>query len=131
MNDILIKILALLIIAAAMSLIIRTHRPEYAFLLVLAAAAGVLVYLLGSIYPQVQKVSALFTKSGNSTVYFITALKALGIAYITGFAADVCRDFGHTALAQIADLAGKCAVFALSIPLMCAVLEAALSFADL
>lgn len=131
MNDTLIKILAIVIIVAALSMLLRSYRQEYAFLLVLAAAAAVLVFLFSSVFPTIDRVRALFEKSGNAAVYFATALKALGVAYITGFAADICRDFGQTALAQVADIAGKCAVFALSLPLMCAVLETALKFAKL
>lgn len=131
MNDTLIKILAIVIIVAALSMLLRSYRQEYAFLLVLAAAATVLIFLFSSVFPTIDKVRSLFEKSGNVVVYFATALKALGIAYITNFAADVCRDFGHTALAQIADVSGKCAVFVLSLPLMSAVLETALRFAKL
>lgn len=128
MNDTVLKLLAVILIASALILLLRSYKAEYAFLLSLAAAVGVLLILLGAIIPEISRVRTLFEKSGNASAYFTIALKALGIAYITGFAADTCRDFGQTALAQIADIAGKCAVFVLSIPLMCAVLETALKF---
>lgn len=131
MNDTLLKLLAIILIASALILLLRSYRPEYAFLLSLAAAVGVLLMLVGTVSPEISRIRSLFEKSGNTSVYFTIALKALGIAYITGFAADTCRDFGQTALAQIADIAGKCAVFTLSIPLMCAVLETALKFTRL
>ncbi|MEE1277947.1 MAG: SpoIIIAC/SpoIIIAD family protein, partial [Acutalibacteraceae bacterium] len=59
--------------------------------------------------------------------YMKTALKALGICYITQFAADVCRDFGQTALASKAELAGKCAIFLLSLPLVTSIVEIAVN----
>lgn len=131
MNDILIKIIAVVIVSALFVILIRNYSQEYSFVLVLAVLSGVLIYLLAELSPQLNKIKVLFESSGNSMYYFATALKALGISYISGFASDVCRDFGQTALASIADIAGKCAIFILSIPLMCAVLEAALGFADL
>ena len=60
--------------------------------------------------------------------YFSVALKAIGIGYITGFIADACRDGGQASLAGKAELAGKCAVFILVLPLIASILETALGF---
>lgn len=130
MSDILLKVLSLLLVTAALSVVIRGRAAEYSFLLTLACAAAVLLFLLSETFPYINKVADIFRSSGNETVYFKVALKALGIAYITNFAADICRDFGQSALASYAELAGKFAVFALSVPMMCAVLQTALKFAD-
>ena len=58
-------------------------------------------------------------------------VKALGIAYISEFAADTCRDFGQSALAAKAEFAGKCAIFILCVPPAISVLEAAFKVAGL
>lgn len=131
MNSDFIKIIALVIIAAVFAIVLRTNLQEYSFLLVLAVVSAVLLTVLSNIFPSIEKLRSMFEDSGNASVYFLAALKALGIAYITGFAANVCRDFGQTALAQIAEIAGKGAVFILSIPLICAVMQAALKFVGL
>ena len=65
---------------------------------------------------------------GVEAEYFKVALKALGIGYITSFAADSCRDAGQSALASKAELAGKCAVWMLSLPLVVSVLKIAVGF---
>ena len=65
---------------------------------------------------------------GIESDYFKVALKALGIGYITTFIADSCRDAGQANLAIKAELAGKCAIFILSVPLMLYVLDTALGF---
>lgn len=70
------------------------------------------------------RVSAL----GLAYSHFYVALKALGICVITGFIADVCRDAGQTALANKAELAGRCAVFILSLPLLSSLLDTAVGF---
>ena len=126
-----IRLTALIIILAVMAVLLRTRLPEYSFLLVLAAVSTVLLFVLGYIFPHIEKLRSLFEKSGNTSVYFGVALKALGIAYITDFAVNICRDFGLNSLAQIAQITGKGAVFILSIPLICAVLESALKFIGL
>lgn len=131
MNTEFLRILAFLIIVAVITLLLKEHRPELAILISFAVTAGILIVLLHNVYPSINRVWELFSKSNNSSAYFATALKALVIAYIAGFAADTCRDFGQSSLATKAELAGKCAVFILSVPLMCSVLEAALGYAGL
>lgn len=126
-----VKLIALIIIVSVMAVLLKARLPEHSFLLVLATVCVSLLFVLTSIFPNVEKLRSLFEKSGNASIYFGVALKALGIAYITDFAVNICQDFGLGALAQIAHIVGKGAVFILSIPLICAVLEAALKFAGL
>lgn len=131
MSGDLIKVTALIIIVSVVVVLLRVRLPEYSFLLVLAVICVSVLFILGDIFPQIEKLRNLFEKSGNTSLYFGVALKALGVAYVTDFAGNVCRDFGLVSLAQIADIAGKVAVFVLSVPLISAVMQAALKFIGL
>lgn len=129
MNTELFKILAVLITAAVCSVLLKPYRPEYAFAVTAGAAACSITLLINLIFPRLEQLKTLFEKSGNVPEYFSVALKAIAIAYVCEFAAETCRDFGQSALASKAELAGKCAIFILCVPLMCAVVETALGFA--
>lgn len=131
MSNELIKAVAVIIIAAVLITALRTRLSEYSFLLTIAITSVVLIAVFGNLFGAVSKLRELFNQSGNAGVYFVTALKALGISYIATFAADMCRDFGLSALAQTAEIAGKVTIFVLSLPLMTAVLDAALKFVGL
>lgn len=131
MSGELIKAVAIVIIMAVIILSLRPHLQEYSFLLVIAVVCVLLLTVFGNLLGSILKLRELFNQSGNINTYFSTALKALGIAYITGFACDVCTDFGLSALAKVAEIAGKGAVFVLSVPLVVAVMEAALKFVGL
>lgn len=131
MSNELIKVVVIILISAIFITMLRTRLPEYGFLLVIAVLSVVLIGVLSNLFTAVSKLQVLYIKSGNAGVYFTTALKALGISYIAGFAADACRDFGLNALAQTAETAGKVTIFMLSIPLVTAVIEAALKFVGL
>lgn len=131
MSGELIKAVAIIIIAAVLVTALRTRLSEYSFLLTLAAIAIILIAIFGNLFSGVARLRELFNQSGNAGVYFVTALKALGISYIATFAADLCRDFGLSSLAQTAEIAGKITIFVLSLPLMTAVLDAALKFVGL
>ena len=50
-------------------------------------------------------------------------VKALGIAYISEFAADTCRDAGQSASASAVELCGAAGALYAAIPLMKAVMK--------
>ncbi len=131
MSGELIKVTAVIIISAVLVTALRNRLGEYSILLAVVTVAIALVSVLGNLFGTVGKLGDLIFKSENTSEYFTTALKALGISYIATFAADLCRDFGLSALAQTAEITGKIAIFILSLPLMTAVLEMALKFVKL
>ena len=124
-----VKILAVCFIATVLVVVLRQYKQEYGLVITLAALIIVLYFIFSGIFPAVRQVQSMLEKSGIEYGYFKTAFKALGVAYITGFIADTCRDYGQNALASNAELAGKCAIFLLSLPMLFTVLETALGFA--
>ena len=74
------------------------------------------------------RLSAEIEEYGIKPEYFKVAIKALGLGYVSSFIADTCRDSGHTSLAAKAELAGKTAIFIISLPLLLTVLEIAVGF---
>lgn len=131
MSGELIRVIVVIIIAAVLITAVRMRLPEYGFLITIAVMCVVFITVIGNLFGAISQLRELFNKSGNTGTYFVVALKALGISYITMFAADVCRDFGLTSFAQTAELCGKIAIFVLSLPLMSAVLDAAVKFVGL
>ena len=122
------KILAICIITAVLAIVLKQQKGEYALAVALAGGTVVIVYILNGILAPIEYMESKLSNSGVKTEYFTVALKALGIGYITGFIADICRDSGQVSLASKAELAGKCAIFILSVPLISAVLDTALGF---
>ena len=131
MSGEIIRTSAVIIVASVLIISLRSRLGEYSFLLLIAAVCVVLLMVLGNLFSAFGKIRDLFNKSGNIAEYFTVALKALGISYITAFAADSCRDFGLSALAQTAEIVGKIAIFILSLPLVTSILESALKFVGL
>lgn len=123
-----LKILGLCIISAVLSIVLKQHKQEYAFFISVCSAVFILSLILTKLLPAVEEIKLLISASGIDTEYFKTALKALVIAYLTEFVANTCRDFGQSSLASKAELAGRTAIFIISIPLLSLVLKTALSF---
>lgn len=124
-----LKILVICLLSAVVILYLRKSAPEQAFLCALAAGAVILWMTVRMVSALFGSFSALLT--AQTERYFKVAIKALGIGYLTAFAADTCRDFGQSALAAKAELAGKCAVFLLCLPLLSELLGIALNLTKL
>ncbi len=131
MSELVIKILAFLLLAAFLGVFLNGYNQTAAMLTVIATASIVLVLLLKTVFPAINTLSSLFSSNINGNGYFTSALKALGIAYVSNFAADVCRDFGQNAIAAKAEFAGRCAMFIITVPMMTGLAETALKLANL
>lgn len=123
------KILGFIFIAAALGIILKQHRPEYSLAVAVCCALTVLAVLLKSITSPLLLIQKRISESGIESNYFKIALKSLGIGYISSFVAEACRDAGQNSLALKAELAGKCAIFILALPLIVKILETTLEIA--
>jgi stage III sporulation protein AD len=122
------KILAICLITAIICLVLKQQKSEFALAVSVIAGVIILGFIIKNIIVPITVLSQKIENYGIDVGYFKIALKALGIGYITTFIADSCRDAGQTSLASKAELAGRCAIFMLSVPLVLSVMETALGF---
>ncbi len=122
----LISIVGVCVITAVASLFIKKYQPEYSLVLTLLAGAAVLTALAVTLGSIIKELKDIFDSSKLDSQIFKVVVKALGICYITGFAADTCRDFGQTSLASKVELSGKITVAVLTLPLIKGILSTAL-----
>lgn len=113
----------LAVAAAVLCMVVRTLQPQMAS--VCAAAAGLM--LVGLAVGELSGVQSLFARltemAGLQEGYLQTLLKALGVAYASELAGQLCTDLGEGGLAMKVGLMGKLFVFALTAPLMLTILE--------
>ena len=88
-------------------------------------ATGAIIFL--KVLPQLAEVIRIFAQLADYAAlnqgYLFTVFKVLGIAYVSEFAAQICRDAGQNALASKIEMAAKIGVMALAVPIMMSVLE--------
>ncbi len=121
-------VLGVCIVAAVIATLLKGYKGEYAMLVAITAGAVILLSAVFDIMDGLLTLHNTVSNYGIDTSYFFVAVKALGICVITGFIADTCRDAGQTSLASKAELAGRCAIFVMSIPLLLSLLETAYGF---
>ncbi|MDR1464777.1 MAG: stage III sporulation AC/AD family protein [Oscillospiraceae bacterium] len=122
----LLKLVGAGILAAVTALIVRQVRPDYAVFVQLGGVAVVCALLLSLAQDLLAALEGMlsFAGTGGSGGFSLLA-KALGICVTTQIAADVCRDSGSTALANIIELAGRLLVLSLALPLLKSIAELA------
>lgn len=122
------KILGVLLVSAVLSMVLKGRNQEYSMLISISAGVICALLILKNLATPLAQLKAEIEAYGIKPEYFKVAIKALGLGYISSFIADTCRDSGHTSLAAKAELAGKTAIFIISLPLLMSVLQYAVGF---
>ncbi len=121
-----IRLFGIAVITSFTYLYVRKYNPEYA----LAAEFAGVVIVLFSAFPFVKDVIDFFfdmsSYSGVDKSYVGVIVKTVGIAFVSQFAGDICRDSGQGVMASKIELAGKLMMASLALPIAKALLETAL-----
>ena len=112
------KFVLLGVVVAALAMLLKGTRPEIA--LMLSLSAGILLFLLAldNLASVVDFADKLGQKYGLKSEYLILALKIVGIALVSDFGAQICKDAGENAIASKVELGGKLTVLALALPVI-------------
>ncbi|HBS58556.1 MAG TPA: stage III sporulation protein AD [Firmicutes bacterium] len=104
-------------------LVIRQQRPEFALLLSLGLSVMIFLLVAGKISLILDLFNDLANRANVNQLYLNTVLKIIGIAYISEFGAQICRDAGESAVAGKIELAGKILILVLAVPIIAVVLD--------
>lgn len=118
-----IPIIGLGFVVTLLILIIKQQKPELAVQLSLTLAAIIFLMVLAKIQVVLSVFQDLADKANISQMYLNTVLKIIGIAYITEFGSQVCRDAGEGAVASKIEFAGKVMIMVMAIPIIALVLD--------
>lgn len=121
------QIVAFALVAVVLSVIIRKDRPEIAIQISIVVGIAIFLLLIFKISAVLSLLREIASKINIDSVYLIPILKIAGIAYITTFGAEVCRDAGEGAIASKVEFAGKILIMVLAVPVLMAVLETMLT----
>ncbi len=114
----LIRIAAMGIVAAVLALVISDKRPEFGMLVGLAFAVIALWLILGKAGAVLRLIEETVKSSGIDTALLMPVLKVTGMAYITQFSVDACRDAGQNGIASKVEAAGKIMMLVVAVPIV-------------
>ncbi len=118
-----VQIVGLGFVVTLLILIIKRQKPELAVQLSITLASIIFLMVLSKLSVVLNFFRDLAEKAQISQMYLNTILKIIGIAYITEFGAQVCRDAGEGAVAGKIEFAGKILVMIMAIPIIALVLD--------
>jgi stage III sporulation protein AD len=106
-----------------LALTVRRERPEFAVMISLVTSVIILAEVTKGVEGIIGELRTLIEESGVDIKYFTMALKAVGMAYIAQFAAEILRDSGENVAATKVEAAGKICILALTMPVMTSFLQ--------
>ncbi|MGN0695772.1 MAG: SpoIIIAC/SpoIIIAD family protein [Oscillospiraceae bacterium] len=111
-------IAGLCISAAVICRIFDKTGREYGVMITTAAAVIITSLSVLALSPLVDFINTLYERTGADEQYINILYKSVGVCFLTGLAAGICRDSGENTLAVQAETAGRIAMAVMALPLL-------------
>lgn len=89
----------------------------------IVGAAVIFIYAISELSGIAQALSDKATQYGLNNKYLSVLYKCIGIAYITQFASDCCKDAGENAISTKVEMFGKVMILSCTLPILFSVLD--------
>ena len=106
-----IRIACIGLMAVFLALKLKSVQPEYALLTGIAAC----VVLFGF---SVTKLEVIFSGIDTIRQYLSVNSAYIGIAYVSEFSANLCKDAGYGGIASQIEMFGKLSILVMSLPIL-------------
>ena len=118
-----IKIVAIGLTGTLLAALLRENKKEFAIYVALATILGIFAAVLYQLSTIFEFLESWQSKLSYGQYYLPIILKVLGVAYISDFVAQVCKDAGENAIGSKVELGGKVMIFYLALPVMISIME--------
>jgi stage III sporulation protein AD len=115
--------LGFILIVTVLLIILRKERPEIAAVLAIASAGIILVGILKYVADILLVFETLAVKAEIKGEHLKLMIRIIGMAYLAGFGAQICKDAGENSMASKIELAGKIFILSMGIPVMAGLLN--------
>lgn len=112
-----LSVMAIGVICAFLSIILKQYKPEYSLVLTVLGSAIILIVIISYITPIVSEIRRLMQSASIDIKYVSTLIKGVGICFVTQFASDTCKDAGQISLSSKIELIGRVAICLSALPL--------------
>lgn len=117
MNEI-CKIVAAGMCGGLLSLMLKQQKPELALVISLLTSVIIAAEIMVGVGKAVAELTNIVESCGMNMKYFTVCIKAVGLAYVSQFAAEILRDGGENAIASKVEAAGKISILVLTLPVI-------------
>lgn len=117
------QVVAMAVVGTVLIIVIRQEKPELAVQVSVAAGLVIFALIIWKVIEILDDLERLAVRADLNMVFLGTLLRILGIAYITEFGTQVCKDAGESALAFKVAMAGKVMILILAAPIITTILD--------
>jgi len=104
------------VVAAILATFLKKERAELSTMIGIITGIVIFFYILSQLSVVTEFLANILKKINIEETYYFQLLKMLGVAYVAEFAASICKDAGHQAIAGMIELFAKLSIVTLSIP---------------
>lgn len=113
-----VKLCGFALAAAMLAFALKAGDKQLSLCLALSAGAMLLIAVLSSMEKVLEMLLALSGAAGLKSDTLSLIIKLMGMAYITEFGVQACRDADQEGIAMKLSLCGKMAMVVLTLPLL-------------
>ena len=118
-----LKIVTLAMTGVILASLMKSVNKELSIYIVLATVIILFLSIIDELTDIFHFLEGIYDNITYGKIFFPVILKVLAAAYITDFAAQLCKDAGESAIGSKVELAGKVMIFYLAMPILTAILE--------
>ncbi|MEZ0535745.1 SpoIIIAC/SpoIIIAD family protein [Caldicellulosiruptoraceae bacterium PP1] len=114
----LFNVIIICLVSLIFVIIIKKTQPEFSLLITIITGIAVFFIIYDKIAFIIGEIIEMNNKVFGSSEYIGSLIKMTGIALITDYASNICKDSGESAFAFKIELAGKVIILFLSLPIL-------------
>ncbi|MCP3763296.1 stage III sporulation protein AD [Domibacillus sp. A3M-37] len=120
-------IAAIILVAVFLAILLDEFNPGFSLLFILFTCSILFYQFADEMAKLITAVRKMAAYAAVETLYIETVLKAVGVAFISEFIANIAKDAGQQALAAKMEIAGKIIIMALILPILTLLIETVLN----
>lgn len=124
------KLVGIAVMGTVICVLLKKYAPAYAVFAEVGSAIIILFLAYPYLCDMVDLVKEYAYDSGIDTSNINIIIKTLGIAAVTQFASDICKDNGSSALSGNIEFAGKLLMLISSVPVIRSLIELTVRIID-
>ena len=125
-----IKIACIGLMAVFLAMTLKNIQSEYAVIIGIAACMILFGLSLTKLEVIMESIENLRQYVTINSMYIGIVLKVVGIAYISEFSANLCKDAGYSGIASQIEMFGKLSILVMSMPVLTTLLTTIQEFVD-
>ena len=118
-----IKIGVIGVAGVLLATFLKKEKSEYSMLISMGVCILIFSFLIHKMQVVLAFVERLESMLSIDSSYIALILKMIGIAYVAGFAMDVCKDAGYGAIGSQIETFAKISILVVSLPVLLTFLE--------